>query len=423
MSKICVIDDRFETPAPPFLQEAFEELGHRVVTVYASTQPRSKLQQELENCGADLFVAIQTVGFLCGDILSSPQLSRIKKAILCYDDPMGSFLLFGRNHPLMEDGGTKHSTRFFIWDGYWRKKMESEAGWKCAPTHLAAETKRFSPGKKDLIPEVRHCVVFLGNIPGLSHLEAIEKDLPHAYRRAIASVCEKICDGPYGLNPFEALEAALNGLPASDREQIAGETEACLNQAHDFSKPLASHIQLRRLAWQHGKRETRLRAMRGAARVAPLAILSDLKDQFAAGKDELGNELRGCGAKEPLFVDTSSASYYQLAHLYASGLLHLQSTDPQSVEGGIPYRVFQSAACGVPLLSDYKKELVECFTPGDEILIYRDDRDLSETLQKAISNPKRSKEVGRAAYERFLKEHTWTHRMRRLVDIMSRDDS
>ena len=414
MSRICVIDGRFETPVPPFIQEAFETLGHETVTVFASTQPRAKLERELEDCGADLFVAIENVGFLAGDILSSPCLSGVKKAVLFYDDPMTSYLLFGRKHPFVR-AATEHHAHFFIWDGYWRKKMREMAGWKSAATHLAAETKYFSPGKKDPIPGISHCVVFLGNIPSMEFIQAAEIELPSSYRKAAVLTRENLSVGVYGLNPFEALDEAIRDLPGSDQEKIFSETETYLDSVPDLDKPLAPHARLRKLAWQLGKRETRLRAMRAASRVAPLAILSDLKPHGVAGKDELIRELRRNDGREILFIDTSNVTYYQLASLYSSGLLHLQSTDPQSVDGGIPYRVFQCAACAAPLVSDYKKELAECFTSNQEIIFYKGEHDLGETLMTAISNPSRLREIGKSAYERFLKEHTWTHRMKAVL--------
>ncbi|MBI4023467.1 MAG: glycosyltransferase family 1 protein [Verrucomicrobia bacterium] len=417
MSRICVIDENFDRPSPPFIQEAFEALGHETATVFSSTRPRVRLQEELEGSRADLFVAIQNVGFLTGDILAVPRLAGVKKAILFYDEPMSSFFLFGKKHPFIR-APQACGAHFFIWDGYWRRKMEAAAGWKSGATHLAAETKHFGPDRREAIAGIRHCAVFLGNVPSAAFMEKAEASLPPLYRNVAAMVRRRIAEGVYGLNPFETMGGVIRDLPSSDREQILGQIESYLDSTPDFTLPLAPHIALRKLAWQIGKRETRLRAMRAAASAAPLAILSDIKHADVAGRDELMHALAGGKGREILFVDTSDASYYQLAHFYRSGLLHLQSTDPQSVEGGIPYRVFQCAACAAPLLSDFKKELAGCFAPDREILLYQDDRDLPDALRKAVANPSRLREIGRAAYERFLSEHTWTHRMGALLKIM-----
>lgn len=418
MSRICVIDNDFDHPAPPFLQEAFAALGHETATVFASTRPRSELQRQLESCQAELFVSIQNVAFLIADLLISPRLSGIKKALLFYDDPMSSFLLFGRNHPFIQ-APAAHNVLFFIWDGWWREKMRAVAGWQSIPTHLAAETSRFSPDHHAVIPAIAHCVVFMGNIPSLKVLEEIPAALPDPHRKAALLTRRKIAEGPYALNPFDALDEVILNLPSPDREQIISQTESYLQSCPDFSRPLAPHIQLRKFAWHLGKRETRLRALRAAVRAGPLAILSNLKQAGVAGERELQRELTGPNNRELLFVDTSQAAYHHLAHLYRSGLLQLQSTDPQSVAGGIPYRVFQSAACAVPLLSDFKQELGECFASDQEILLYKDNHDLPDALQKALANPARLREIGDAAHQRFLKEHTWTHRMAALLAALN----
>lgn len=413
--RICVIDDQYERPAPPFLQEAFEELGHTVTTVYRSGLPDRKLEWELAASQADLFVAIHNVGFLAASVLTLPRFSAVRKAILFYDDPMSTYLLFGRRHPLAGCAG-EHQVHFFIWDGYWRKQMAAVAGWESRATHLAAETRRFSPDKPEAIPAIRHCAVFLGNIPSRKSMEALVELLPPPYRKAAGEVERRIAEGTYGANPFELLDETLRQMPSTDREPIAQQVETYLNREPDLNQPLAPHIQLRRVVWQLAKRETRLRALRAAAQVVPLAILSNLKIGDVAGQDELVRELGGSKKHDRLFVDTSGASYYQLAQLYRSGRFHIQTTDPQSVEGGIPYRVFQCAACGVPLVSDYKKELAECFLADHEILLYANEAELVEVLDKVAAKPHDLKAIGMAGLERFRREHTWTHRAKAIME-------
>jgi hypothetical protein len=411
--RVCIIDDREDLPAPPFLQDAFEALGHITATVFSCGKNSSSLQHTLEKTDADLFVAFQTIGFLAASALCAPSLTSKRVALLFYDDPLSTFLLFGKEHPFFKN---RRDVFFFIWDGYWRRAFESMTGKSSFATHLAAETKYFSPEKKDLIPQIRHCAAFLGNIPADAALQKWEGELPESHRRVALALKSRIASDVYAANPFEILNRCLGEM--KEGAEILEETERSLQSLPDLSRPLAPHIQLRRLAWQYGKRETRLRAVRAVAQAAPLAILSNLKETHAAGEDELRGLLKS--SHDLLFIDTSQASYYQLAHLYASGRFHFQSTDPQSVEGGIPYRVFQCAACATPLVSDAKKELKEAFEPEKEILLYETDRDLPSVIERAMRGPERMREMGKAAHRRFLNEHTWTHRMRHLLDCLDR---
>jgi spore maturation protein CgeB len=121
-------------------------------------------------------------------------------------------------------------------------------------------------------------------------------------------------------------------------------------------------------------------------------------------------------------VDTSDFKASDLGQLYHAGVVQIQATDPQSVLGGIPYRVFQTAASGKALITDLKSELVECFEPETEILGYRSMQEFTSQLSKALKNPTHLAEIGRAAHQRFEKEHTWSHRLATIEDWIGQED-
>ena len=66
-------------------------------------------------------------------------------------------------------------------------------------------------------------------------------------------------------------------------------------------------------------------------------------------------------------------------------------------------RLFEAAACGVPLLSDAFEGLDAFFTPGREILVARTTEDVVEALARS---PAELKRMADAARERVLAEHT-----------------
>ncbi len=78
-------------------------------------------------------------------------------------------------------------------------------------------------------------------------------------------------------------------------------------------------------------------------------------------------------------------------------------------------RLFEAAACGAPILSDWWDGLDAFFTPGEQILVARDTDeclaalDLPDTTLRAIA--------GRAR-ERVLAEHSSDHRARELVRLL-----
>ncbi len=72
-------------------------------------------------------------------------------------------------------------------------------------------------------------------------------------------------------------------------------------------------------------------------------------------------------------------------------------------------RLFEAAACGVPVISDDWPGLDEVFAPGVEILIAH-DRDEVVRILDEVGEPRR-REIGRRARERVLREHTAAQRV------------
>ena len=77
-------------------------------------------------------------------------------------------------------------------------------------------------------------------------------------------------------------------------------------------------------------------------------------------------------------------------------------------------RLFEAAACGVPILSDWWAGLDQFFEPGREILIAHDTADTLSSLDLSGEELRR---IAEAARERVLAEHTAAHRARELEYI------
>jgi len=107
----------------------------------------------------------------------------------------------------------------------------------------------------------------------------------------------------------------------------------------------------------------------------------------------------------------------QHSGFYASSRLTLNVTrKPMAALGYCPSgRLFEAAACGVPVLSDHWEGLDTFYEPGTEIL-------LAETTEDAVNAVNRSPEelaaIARAARERTLECHTADVRARELERIL-----
>jgi len=80
-------------------------------------------------------------------------------------------------------------------------------------------------------------------------------------------------------------------------------------------------------------------------------------------------------------------------------------------------RLFEAAACGVPIISDDWPGLSELFRPHHEILIARTGDDVAHYLQSL--DPTESAQIGARARRRVLAEHTADHRARELETYVS----
>jgi spore maturation protein CgeB len=109
----------------------------------------------------------------------------------------------------------------------------------------------------------------------------------------------------------------------------------------------------------------------------------------------------------------------QHAAFFCSSPLTVNVTRAEMAEEGYcpSARLFEAAACGVPVLSDAWQGLETFFTPGEEILVARD-------TEEAVAAVTRSREdlarVGTRARERALAEHGADVRARELVGILDR---
>jgi spore maturation protein CgeB len=95
---------------------------------------------------------------------------------------------------------------------------------------------------------------------------------------------------------------------------------------------------------------------------------------------------------------------------YSSQKFTLNITRSDMVKMGFSpsVRLFEAAACGVPIISDYWSGIYSIFEPGKEILISENSDDTLKFLH-GISEKQR-KEIGENARVRILKKHTGEQR-------------
>jgi spore maturation protein CgeB len=78
-------------------------------------------------------------------------------------------------------------------------------------------------------------------------------------------------------------------------------------------------------------------------------------------------------------------------------------------------RLFEAAACGTPIVSDWWEGLDAFFTPGEEILIAKNSDDVMLAMQLGEMQLNR---LARASQERALTQHTAAQRASELISLI-----
>lgn len=81
-------------------------------------------------------------------------------------------------------------------------------------------------------------------------------------------------------------------------------------------------------------------------------------------------------------------------------------------------RTFELAACGAFQLVDHRGLLPALFEPGREVVTFDDASALRGLVQHWLDRPAERRRVVDAARARVLAEHTYTHRMRALIELI-----
>jgi spore maturation protein CgeB len=104
----------------------------------------------------------------------------------------------------------------------------------------------------------------------------------------------------------------------------------------------------------------------------------------------------------------------QHSSFYCSQLytLNITRSNMKSLGFSPSVRLFEAAACGIPVISDNWPGIETIFSPGTEILIARDPRDVMQILQETPEH--RRLTIASNARARLLREHTPRHRARQL---------
>src|SRR5207253_261568 len=90
-----------------------------------------------------------------------------------------------------------------------------------------------------------------------------------------------------------------------------------------------------------------------------------------------------------------------------------------SVYASSTSRPFELGMAGATIVSNPHEGIERWFEPGRELVLVETADEATAAYQELLDDPGRAEELGRAARERALDEHTFLHRARRLLELLS----
>ncbi len=105
--------------------------------------------------------------------------------------------------------------------------------------------------------------------------------------------------------------------------------------------------------------------------------------------------------------------------IYSASKISINLQNPISQINGISCRVFEILACGGFPLTENKKDLSLYFDVGKEIVAYDNADDLKKKIRYYLDHPDERAEIARRGRERVLREHTYKHRMQKMLGIIN----
>ncbi len=335
-----------------------------------------------------------------------PGLVRIKKVSLWFDDYYRSPRTLANPHVWL-NWQKEHQVKVGIWDTHWIKEWNIFTGGSAFHLTLAADPASYSPNAVPAEPIWEKRAVFVGTIPSLKSLNQASLVLTSPLKSLLKDVIETLNREPWPIQAYAVYQRCLNGTSEKLRKAIQTELKT------------ASTLALwNYLVWRWAKRIARLRGLAAVAKAGPVGIFSGHGTEDYAGKEDILASLP-CGS-DIAYQDTKTLRPGEWSGLFKSGKWQFQIFDPQSISGGLPFRVFEAGACSVPLLSDQRPELAESFPPSTGLVTAIDESELTEKASDLFcQQTDELAKHGHSLHAEFLSKHTWEHRWKQIVESIT----
>lgn len=148
----------------------------------------------------------------------------------------------------------------------------------------------------------------------------------------------------------------------------------------------------------------------GRQRFAALSLLESRcrVNLYSKDVDKRLQNINNCG-----YVDY----YNAMPEVFAKSRINL-NISLCTIQSGIPLRVLDIMACKGFVLTNMQPELFEYFTPGEDLVVYEDMKDLVVKALFYLEHEAERKRIAENGYKKVCELFTFDDRMKKILDIM-----
>lgn len=90
----------------------------------------------------------------------------------------------------------------------------------------------------------------------------------------------------------------------------------------------------------------------------------------------------------------------------------------KSIDIDIPYRVFETTACQLPLVTNHVPDIEKLFNINEDIMVYKTQEQLVNIVKDLLNNEEKRTNLAIKGYQRTIKDHTYDSRIKYLLSIL-----
>jgi len=371
----------------PEILRAFKHLGHQCHLVMIDKRREQggeilrRILQEVGNFSPDLIFTVNHLGFdREGMLMETFQRGRLPSVSWYVDSPRLILNLY--------QGPVSELCTIFVWDRDYLPDVKGLGFEQVYELPLATDPAIFRPRPARVCKPWQAPVSFVGNsMVGVVEQKLSRLPADRSFLELFQELLKVVRQHPY--QPLARLVSEA-GLEAHPGWQYCG-----AQQENDLEAALV---------WA-GTRDYRLERVRQLSLAYP-RIYGD------RGWQEL---------LSPPFQLHPEVNYYdELPLVYAASQINFNATSLQ-MKTAVNQRVFDVPAAAGFLLTDYKEQLGELFSIGNEVICYHDPGEIPELVRFYLSHPRQRQGVIDRGRRRVLKEHTYVQRLKTMLACLRRN--